>query len=329
MLISGCRVTAPVHRWQEPQLGSTVAQTVLLPEIVGPSETARSLQKRLIDATPRDDGRAFKLVSLDTLENETLAESAAQSETPSGENSIALVSHQEQIKSDVSLLPLAKSHDVQYLLRGEILTQRRAIPIDQVNERLTVSWCLTPIAGHEKENPGSPEKLNQNGTPVVVTFDAAIEKYPDLAWLNDRQAVLEIAMVRETMALIAPSIQRDRLRLDTPWISPGSLHTFLGNHYASTGRWPEAETQWQKALRWNPLSTAAMHNLAIAKAAKQDFSAARQLAKRAILFAPTKRHQRTAVWVETAQRSYHEAFALGTPAEGWSVTRSPADNVQN
>ncbi|MDM4017730.1 tetratricopeptide repeat protein [Roseiconus lacunae] len=321
----GCRVTAPVHRWVPPVLDSAVDQSVLLSEIVGPPQVVASLEERLLDAVPRDAGRRFDLISIDRLQEQS------QAESPTGP--IALVAHQESVPSDVSLIPLAKQQGIKYLLRGEVLPQPGPVPIANASERLAVSWCLTPIdeaasqgqltssADGNTKSAASPAQ-QQMGIPLVITLESAIEKYPDLGLVSDKQTALEIAMVRETLPLLSPSIRRDRVRLDQPIWLLGSSHVHRGNRFAATGRWQEAEREWRTALRWNPLSTAAMHNLAIAKVAKQDFSAARKYARKSIRFGPTKRHQRTAVWVEKSQRDYHEAFELADPAEGWMVTRS-------
>ncbi|WP_143543773.1 tetratricopeptide repeat protein [Rhodopirellula sp. MGV] len=314
---SGCRVTAPVHRWVPPGLHAAVDQTVVLSEIEGPAELAASLRQRLLDTAPRDEGRKLAIIDVNRLRQQS-----SDSET----NPIALVSHQESVASDVSLLPLAKRGDVNYLLRGEVLVDQTAPWLADRDQRLVVSWCLTPVNSDRDLSPGddrqqSEHQQAQYGTPLTINLADALKKYPDLAWLNDKHAALETAMVRETFALLSPTVQRDKVRLDNPLPLPGSWHTVAGNFYAKSGRWADAETQWQRALKWNPFSSAAMHNLALAKSAKQDFSQARHWASRSVVFGPTKRHQRAAVWVEQAQRDYHEAFDLADPPEGWSVTR--------
>ncbi|MFG0261604.1 MAG: hypothetical protein ACF788_04360, partial [Novipirellula sp. JB048] len=63
------------------------------------------------------------------------------------------------------------------------------------------------------------------------------------------------------------------------------------------------------------------HNLALAAAAAQDFSQAKRLARKAVRQYPLPMYQRTLVWIEQAQRQYHQAFNLPDPPEGWFVTR--------
>ena len=292
---------------------STVDQTVMVSKIIGPPEVADSIQKRLLNAAPSDLGRRTTLCDVTDVYKQDQQHRLQSDEA----GAIALVAYNEETESDLELITVARRQRIDYVLRGEILADRMARPLADAGNRLAVSWRLTPTDPNEQAS----QVGKRLGTPVVVTYEAAIKKYPDLAYVAEKQDVLEVAVIRETLPMICPSVQRDDVTLETPFLLPGSRLVRRGNRLATMGRWAEAESEWTEALRWNPWSSVAMHNLSIAKVAKQDFSSARKLARRSILFRPSKQHQRNAVWVEQAQRDFHEAFELPEPPEGWSVTR--------
>ena len=54
VLIAGCRMGAPIHVWQPPQLESTVGKSVAVSEIVGPRLVARQIEEKLLHSVPRD-----------------------------------------------------------------------------------------------------------------------------------------------------------------------------------------------------------------------------------------------------------------------------------
>jgi hypothetical protein len=130
--------------------------------------------------------------------------------------------------------------------------------------------------------------------------------------------------------LLTPSIRREQVRIEIPYLMPGSGQVRRGNLAAMAGRWGEAEQIWSEVVERYPAQIPAIHNLALAAAAAQDFSRAKRLARRAIRLQPTKLHKESLVWIETRQRDYHKAFGLPDPPEGWFVTGgdSPAASPQ-
>ncbi len=304
--MTGCRMGVPIHVWQPPSLHSTVGKSVMVPKLVGEKSLAEPLHEKLLAAVPRDTGRRTQLVSAETLPQQVGA---------SNDSLIALVSYDPDDESDLALATAARQEGIDFILRGEILPARGANARGKDKQRLAVSWRLMPV--------GAPHCVahQASGRPVVVELESAVKRYPDLAFAADPDAALQAALIRDTLPLITPSVQRGRVQLEISYVTPGSRDLRRGNQFAVSGRWPEAEQAWDGVLEKYPFSSAAVHNLAIAAVARQDFSSARRLISKAVRLKPSKLHKQTLVWVERSQRDYHIAFELPAPPEGWSVTR--------
>ena len=287
----------PVHVWQPPLLESTVGKRVVVSSVVGSNkELASEIEEKLLALAPRDSGRVTKFASSDSLQQQ---------------EAIQLVSATDEEPSDLALASVARQEDVDFLLRGQILEQR--FPGPDKENHLTVSWRLTSLQGQQAAE----------GAPVVVNRDSAIETYPDLALQSDTQQILTTAAVRDTYRLVTPSISRDRVQLAIPYLLYGSKEVRRGNALALAGRWAEAEKVWRVVMENNPTQIAAVHNLALAAAAAQEFSKAKALARKAVRSQPTKLHKETLVWIELRQRDYHQSFGIPDPPEGWFVTSQP------
>lgn len=297
LLVLGCRMGVPIHVWQPPALRSTVGKKVVVSAVVGPDEIAEKVRHKLVDMAPTDTGRVSQLVDSAQIQRRA---------------NIQLVSAIGQQPSDLAVASMSRQEDADFILRGEIIEDRHADPDEPPSRDLKISWRLTPLKGTE----------TVGGSPVVVDYDSAIERYPDLALLNQADDVLTTAAVRDTYRLIAPSVQRERVQLEIAYWLPGSKEVRRGNAQALAGRWGEAEAIWNQVLAEHPLQVAALHNLAIAAAAGQDFSRAKELARKAIRRQPSKLHKQTLVWIELKQRAMHQSFGLPDPPEGWFVTPS-------
>jgi len=296
VIAAGCRMGAPIHFWDPPQLESTVGQRVALSGVSGPAELAGGLQRQLLAQAPSDSGRQMTLVGA--------AEMQRGSE-------IQLVSAVDDLPNDLVVASIARRQGIDYLLRGEVISDRnRSQPADPTHQTLKVSWSLT---GLDAMHPGG-------GRPIVVDPKTAVDRYPDLALIGDPAEIMTQAMVRETYRLITPSVSRDRVQLEIPYLLPGSAAVRRGNLAARGGRWGEAEAIWSDVRERHPTQIAALHNLALAAAAGQDFTRAKQLARKAIRLQPSSLHKQNMVWIEVKQRAYHEAFGLPDPPEGWFVT---------
>lgn len=285
-----------------------VGQSVMVPKIVGPPETAKPIHEKLIKAAPTDQGRSTQLIA---------ASAFVRDAEPDFENDdVALVSYHPNEESDLTIAAEARRHGIDFILRGEILPERGIRSISEAGKRLAVSWRLTPVdLERQAEWEGAPM-----GKPVVVEFQSALERYPDLRLAADEGAVMQTALVRDTLPMFIPSVQRHSVELEIPYLGPGTRAIRQGNELAFAGRWGEAAAIWEEVHQRYRFSSVAVHNLAIAHVAKQEFSKARELSAKAVRMKPTKLHQQTLVWVERMQRAYHEAFDLPDPPEGWSVT---------
>ena len=295
----GCKMAAPIHVWQPPLIESTVGKRVVVSEVVGPSKITEPLSDQLVRSAPQDSGRATTISHSANLQHN---------------QAIRLVSATDDEPSDIALSAAAMDEGFDFVLRGEVLEDRGANA--GKSDRLTVSWRLA--------------QLGQDGTtggmPVVVDRESAVARYPDLAFVGDQNSLLMTAAVRDTYRLITPSVARDEVELDIPYVLPGSRAVRAGNLAALNGRWAEAKQIWSEVAEKYPVQVAAIHNLAVAAAAEQDFSSARQLARSAIRRQPTLRHKTTAEWIELRQRDYHNSFGLPDPPEGWFITNNSASD---
>ncbi len=311
-LTSGCRMAAPIHAWAPPQLGSAVGKQVALSGVQGPRELAGPLQRQLLSQVPKDPGRQLTMVSLEEMV-------AYESCDPAGSDSkIKLVSALDENPNDLAVASVARHQGIDYVLRGEVIQKRHASQQNQADPgTLNVSWRLT---GLEAEYPGG-------GNPIILDVKSARELYPDLAYVSDLNEALTQAMVRETFRLITPSVDRYQVALEIPYLLPGSAKIRRGNRAAREGRWGEAEKLWSDVRERHPTQLAALHNLALAAAAGQDFSRAKKLARKAMRYNPSQLHKKTLVWIELKQRAYHQAFALPDPPEGWFLTDASSEPV--
>jgi tetratricopeptide (TPR) repeat protein len=291
----GCRMSVPIHTWKPAELESTVGKRVVLADVVGPAEIAADLQQRMLAAVPREPGRQTSLLLTSNLHNE---------------REIQLTAGSDAETSDIALASVARREGYDYVLRGEVVNSTRPYFTENQPDRLSVSWRLFALG----------DQRSAGGAPVVVDKETAIERYPDLGLLVDEDQILNTALVRDTYRLITPSVTRDQARLGNPYLLPGSQDVRRGNLAAARGMWHQAQEIWSEVAESHPSQVAAIHNLALAAAAEQDFSRARELARQAIRKQPTRLHKETLVWIETRQRDYHQAFNLPDPPEGWFVT---------
>lgn len=328
--IFGCRTTAPIHAWTPPRLHSAVGCTVVLATITGDPSQAARLTEAISANRPPELSRAVHLVRQAELQRHT---------------DIQLASTAPNVPSDLALVAAAREQGLEYLLIGEILESRGGSPAPRRpdagplpaevaelaagitssqpergdasakrssprigSERLTVSWRLLDVG----------EARVVGGMPVTVSTQSAAVLHPDLAaFSGDTESLLATAAARETWKLLIPSIRRHSVVLAEPYLMPGSSAVRRGNEHATAIRWAEAERVWQEVLERHPGNHAALHNLAIAAAARQDFGRAKELAQQALRMHSSKDYERTVVWIEGRQREAVEAFGLPQPEEGW------------
>lgn len=95
---------------------------------------------------------------------------------------------------------------------------------------------------------------------------------------------------------------------------------------AKNSRWLEAEQEWSDVVARYPNHHRAWHNLALAAAAREDFSTAKSHIRRALELSDNRHYQKTFQWIELRQRDYHHVFALAPPAEGWAFPEPQTSN---
>ncbi len=313
LLLGGCQAAAPIHVWAPPTIQSAVGKRVAIPPLAGDPEIAGPLHAAMLRLQPRGNG--LQVVALDarTLEsNET----------------IRLASASEGYTSDIALLSLARNSGVDYILQGEVMSTRDVgvrrsierpdpmlpsrpstldptarIPAPEAggeDSLLRVSWNLIAVAGSQP----------LSGQPVVT---------PRL--LGQDEMAMVTAAAEAAWQLVIPHVVQDQTQLAAPRLAWGSAAIRRGNEAAAHGDWLQAEQRWSEVLRQRPRQHAALHNLAVAAVARQDFEAARRLIAQALQMSSSSLYQDTAVWIEQRQRDYHVAFGLPDPPEGWAATR--------
>ena len=317
---AGCRhVSAPIHVWSPPRLQSAVGHKIAVAPIMGDTKIAGPLHTAMLTLAPQDAGRTLYCIDARTLQNSQ------------GNQTIRLVSATEGETSDIAVHSLAKRNNVDFLLTGEVIRKRndeRRTGLDAyrgtdaINESapespkpaearevsaeslkpgyLTVSWKLVDVRG------GTPV----SGMPIVTQHDASL----------DTQSIVNAAAL-DAWKLITPFVQTDSVELAATRLSLGSERLRRGNEAAKEGDWQRAEERWQQVLQRFPSNHAALHNLAIAAVARQDYEEARSLIGKALKIRNKPLYRETAVWIEARQRDYHEAFQLPDPIGGWAATR--------
>ncbi len=316
LVLAGCRSAAPLHVWAPPGLASAVGGKIAVAPIRGDDKVAGPLRQAMLRQQPQDQGRSVVAIDARQLQ---------------GDGSIRLVSSLEGDDSDFAVLSLARRAEIDFVLMGHVIapTERRLTPsfetpmggapepglapqwhsgdensataaADPREQAIRVSWSLfdvrrgQPLSGQPVVTPGNPR------SPTDRDLDTAAAA----AW-----------------ELLIPHVVQTKAELAAPRLAPGSRPIRQGNDAAAAGDWQQAEQIWQRVLDKQPKNHAALHNLAVAAVARQQYSEARSLIAAAVAIRSHELYRSTAVWIEQSQRDYHEAFALDDPAEGWAATR--------
>jgi hypothetical protein len=185
------------------------------------------------------------------------------------------------------------------------------------HETIVLSWRVIDVA--------SGRTIGNNSFNLATK--KAIEQYPDLDFVeHDQSQLLIAASARESWKTIAPFVTKDHVRLAVPWFQPGAFTVRRGVRAARKGNWELAQRHWQRASDIYWFNAAAHHNLALAHAAREDFSAAKAELQQATGLSSVRLPPETLVWLDQQHRQHNAALGLGTPAEGWSFPDpNPAD----
>jgi tetratricopeptide (TPR) repeat protein len=291
--LTGCQTTvpAPVYCWRPPVIHPAVGKSIAVSNITGPKSIAVPFQQAFLEGMPAEAEGEIRLLSQADLQRYSTIQLASMG----GE-------HQS---SDMALLHAARLQKIDFLLSGEILERRGALANQP--ETLSVSWRLLDVS----------ENRLLGGTPVTVNDEVLKERYSQWASRPDRQQVLFDAAVAESWRLLTPHVTKVTATLARPRFSRGAKSIRAGNAYAESGNWNAAEQIWNEVIQRYPDHHAALHNLALAAAARQDFDAGKTLAQEALRLNDSANYRRTVAWIEGQQMELAKAFDLPAPAAGW------------
>lgn len=325
---AGCQAVAPIHVWSPPEVASAVGKKVAISPLAGPQPIAEEIETYVYQSAPRDQARAVEAITSDVLRSQ---------------QAVRLASASENMPSDLALLPAARQQGIDFLLMGEVLADRslhppRLFPADPSHDSKTgVGSNSNAPTGSADPNPYQEQvsiawrvydvaEARPLADRVVVSGSGASnsESRTGEALVGEEKLSPARASGRAVWRLLSPSVRRDHVSLAVPWLLPGSKAVRRGNELARNGRWPEAEQLWRQTLEQHPYQHAAQNNLAIAAAARQDFSTARRLIREAIGRRSDTLYEENLVWIEIRQRDYHAAFGLPDPPEGWFLTATSA-----
>jgi len=296
----GCRTAVPIYVWQPAPFNCPRDAKIAIKPIAGNADIAARVEHafivqrpaaradlQLISSTQLIDHSPIRLVSTASLQNDLTAIQAAK------KSSAKLLLEGEVL--------IAKFVDPE---NGKLLTEDSPPP----NEQLLISWRVIDVAT-------SKSAANQ-----VVSIDTrrADKDYPDMFLTHpDPTDRLIVASARDAWKGLAPSVSRDEVELMIPWLQIGAMQVRHGIVDCNNGRWDLAEQKFAKAARWNPLSVAAHHNLAIAQVAREDFPAAKEQLSKVSWPMSTRLPAESRFWLDQRDRQYRAAHGLGKPEQGW------------
>ncbi|MCC7333462.1 MAG: hypothetical protein IT422_00090 [Pirellulaceae bacterium] len=314
----GCRRTAPIHVWLPSQAPVPVAGRVAIGPIAGDAELAAALQRALLTQRPpiRSD--------LALLTPEQLLESSAVrlASTAALSNDVMSVAAARQAGADILLqgVILGADIDLQSELNPDAQKSSGQVDWNQAyfrkkgdtetkHETIALSWRVIDV----------PTGKTIGTSLFNLATKKAIEQYPDLELVeHDQTQLLIAASARESWKTVAPYVAKDRVRLASPWLQPGSFTVRRGVAAARKGNWDLAQQRWQRAADFWWYCPSAHHNLALANAAREDFPAAKAELQKATGPFSIRLPPETLVWLDQQHRQHNAALGLGTPAEGWA-----------
>jgi hypothetical protein len=108
----------------------------------------------------------------------------------------------------------------------------------------------------------------------------------------------------ELVVKLAPHYEPVEVTLARQWWGEGMAGVSAGNTLARQGDWMAAAERWEEAQQANPGNHAALHNLALAAEARQDYRTAFKLLDQALEQFPAKLYHQTRKGMETRQTTY-------------------------
>lgn len=255
----------------------------------------------------------IRLVSTDSLSNDLVALQAAKVAQAD------LLFCGQVIESKLDLDSEAAKPKPEEQNMNKVFFQRLGLQNSQTKDPgfyIVMSW--TVIETQTGKSVG--------GCQVKVRSSDVAKNYPDLQVLNDQPAQQLIqASAREAWKVLSPFVYKDQVRLAVTFLQPGSFRVWRGVRAAKKGQWQMAESYWQSVADGLLPAPAAHHNLAIAKAAREDFSGAKQELQSATGIMSRRLPPETLVWLDFNHKLFNQSHQLGEPPEGWSFNNPYAD----
>jgi hypothetical protein len=307
----GCTKTASIHVWQPAEVPMPPHAKIALAPLGGDRELADRVEQQLL-AQRRSDLAVFTAEQLAQASPIRLASTAS-------------------LSSDLTAIQAARAAGADVLLVGEILQSQ--VDLQSGNEPARESENMNLAFFQRRENDSHENEsillswrvldVESAHTMAAHSFTLhsreARKLYPDLVVTeHDSTQVLIAATARETWKSVAPYVTQDRVRLAVPWFAPGAFTVQRGVAAARKGQWPLAEQRWSRVSSVFWFNSAAHHNLAIAKAAREDFPAAKEELQKARGLFAYRLPSNTLYWLDQRHRLYNEAHGLGEPEEGWA-----------
>ncbi|MFO0942841.1 MAG: hypothetical protein U0930_19055 [Pirellulales bacterium] len=249
----------------------------------------------------------------------------------------------DSLSNDLVALQAAKTAQADLLLCGQVIDGKLDLESEVTQpkpEEQNMNQVFFQRLGLQKSKTNDPGYYlvmswnvleTQTGKSVgncqiKITSGDVAKNYPDLQSLADQPSQQLIqASAREAWKVLSPFVYKDQVRLAVTWFQPGSFRVWRGVRAAKKGQWQIAEMYWQSAADSLLPSPAAHHNLAIAKAAREDFSGAKQELQAATGIMSRRLPPETLVWLDFNHKLFSQAHQLGEPPEGWSFKNPYAE----
>lgn len=316
--LCGCRLIVPMYVWSPAKTSHSPKYAVAIGHLEGNIKTTADFYNAFRNQRPLTQDHIAAFTPEDLIDP---AEVQLASTAP------PTLKHGE-----LGAMQQARKLGTDFLLMGEVLRDELEInkPASnlpsEVQAVIDAQTSAAPITARRPEHLTIAWRaVNTVTGETVASFttimdrNQADQKYPELVWEHPepRKRVIE-ATARETWKSIGPHVTKDRANLAVSWAWPGSDKIRKGVVLAKNSRWMEAEQEWLEVVQKYPGHHRAWHNLALAAAAREDFSTAKNHIRRALELSDRRHYQNTFHWIELRQREYHIAFDLPTPVEGWA-----------
>ena len=311
---TGCRRRIPIHVWQPAQVETGPHTKIALAPVAGDSELARRFEDALMAQRPSASADValftseqllarspVRLASTSALNNDSIAIEAAKAV------GATVLLQGEVVTSDMDLSGTERPQPSKVDYNNLFFAKRNQG--DSKQEKLLISWRVVDV-----------DSSKTIGTHVTsLRTEEARQQYPDLDALSqDDTDLLISASARETWKAVSPIVVQDEVKLAVPYFQLGSWSVRRGVRAAKRGDWQAAEKHWQRTADIFWFNAAAQHNLAIAMAAREDFSNAKlQLQKATGPLAFRLPHE-SLFWLDSHHRAYYQAHGLPKPSEGWA-----------